>query len=126
MGQTFSAYAEGESTKSSCPVNAPQNAKNVSATCPNENKSVDSKQSPSMKRPTASGAHTMQRVSGGGGGCPYSGGSKAKDKDSTAASETASDPALTKKYNVYSQEIDPKNNMPLNPNQVSPSTSGLQ
>ena len=122
MGQTFSAYAEGESNKSSCPVNAPQNAKNASATCPIKSKSVDSKQSPSMKRPTASGAHTMQRVSGGGGGCPYSGGSKAKDKDSTAAS----DPTLAKKYNVYSQEIDPKNNMPLNPNQVSPSTSGLQ
>ena len=122
MGQTFSAYAEGESTKSSCPVNAPPNAKNSSATCPNESKSVDSKQSPSMTRPTASGAHTMQKVSGGGG-CPYSGGSKAK---ATAASESASDPALAKKYNVYSQEIDPKNNMPLNPNQVSPSTSGLQ
>ena len=106
MGHASSAHAE----PSSCPINAPSKTENSSAGCPNSGKLPEQKESESTTRQKNAGAHTMQKVSGGGG-CPYSG------RDNNSSSKGA-DSALSKKYNVYAQEIDPRNRMPVNPNQV--------
>lgn len=103
-----SAHAE----PSSCPINAPNKNENAPADCPHSEKLSEKNKSQSTTRKRKAGAHTMQKVSGGGG-CPYSG---RDDKSSSTSKEP--DSALSKKYNVYAQEIDPRNQMPVNPNQV--------